>query len=160
MCQHQKAPRVFCIHPTPAQQQASVALVERLKIECKESSPFANRLLHDIPDAQRLEYLSDFEQLQRLITELDHELPHYACVMEDAIRKLVLMVLAVQQQRELLFSGVPKYFLPLDRIKGMMQQVQSAAEAFETFAMSAQHFDVASSGAQWASEGSEQVRDI
>ncbi|KAI0329267.1 hypothetical protein GY45DRAFT_1371691 [Cubamyces sp. BRFM 1775] len=144
--------------PTPIQQQAAIALVTKVKNECKGSAPFANRPLHNIPDAQRLEYNTLFEQLHRLITELDHKLPHYACVMkEDAIRKLVLMVLAVQQQRELLSSGVPKYFLPLDAIKGMMKQVQSAAEAFKAFVLSAQQNAVASaSGVQFAPNGAMQ----
>lgn len=46
-----------------------------------------------VPDAQRLDYNTSFEQLYRLVSELDQKLHHYACVMkEDAIKKLVAMV--------------------------------------------------------------------
>ncbi|KAJ8483459.1 hypothetical protein ONZ51_g4680 [Trametes cubensis] len=68
----------------------------------------------------------------------------------------VLRVLAVQQQQQLLSSGVPKYFLPLDTVKGMIKQVQSAAEAFKTFVINAQQNVVASSGGQFMLNGAMQ----
>ncbi|KAJ3001726.1 hypothetical protein NUW54_g6250 [Trametes sanguinea] len=108
-------------------------MVARVKNECRGTS-FANRQLVNVPESQRMEYNNSFETLHRMITELDQKLHHYACVMkEDAIRKLVLMILAVQQQREMLSGSVPKTFLPLESIKVMAKQVQAAADAFKAF---------------------------
>lgn len=46
-----------------------------------------------IPQHQQLEYNALFENLHRMINEVDAKLPHYAVFMkEEVIRKLVLMV--------------------------------------------------------------------
>ncbi|KAH9846241.1 hypothetical protein C2E23DRAFT_767284 [Lenzites betulinus] len=131
------------MRPSPAQQQAAFEMVTRVKNECK-NTPFPPRPGVMVHDTQRLEYNQNFEQLFRLTSELDQKLPHYACVMkEDAIRKLVIMVFAVQHQRELLSGSAPRYFLPLDHVKTMIKQVQSAAEAFKNYVMaSAGHAQV------------------
>ena len=46
-----------------------------------------------IPDGQRIEYNVTFENLHRMINEVDQKLHHFAVFMkEDVIKKLVLMV--------------------------------------------------------------------
>ncbi|KAI0366315.1 hypothetical protein BV20DRAFT_972041 [Pilatotrama ljubarskyi] len=121
------------MRPSPAQQQQALEMLMKVRNESKARS-FANRPPVTVPDTQRLEYNAIFEQLHRAITELDNNLHHYACVMkEDAIRQLVNMVAAVQQQRELLSGNAPRYFMSLDSIKMMMKQVQAAAEAFKNY---------------------------
>ncbi|KAL1936959.1 hypothetical protein VTO73DRAFT_3254 [Trametes versicolor] len=52
---------------------------------------------------------------------------------EYAIKKLVAMVRAVQQQRDQLSNGSQRYFLQLETIKKIIRQVQSAADAFKSY---------------------------
>ncbi|KAI0648888.1 hypothetical protein C8Q79DRAFT_1116664 [Trametes meyenii] len=123
------------MRPSPAQQQAAIETVRKVRAECKNAS-FANRQTFAIPDGQRMEYNTVFEYLFRLTSDLDQKLHMYACVMkEDAIKKLALMVLAVQQQREFLSGGMPRYFLQLEQVKAMTKQVQTATEAFKAYMM-------------------------
>ncbi|OBZ72332.1 hypothetical protein A0H81_07506 [Grifola frondosa] len=87
-----------------------------------------------VPDNQRLEYNTAFEQMWRYVHEVESKLHMYACfIKEDAIRKLIAMVTTANQQRELLSSGTPKYIMNLDMIRAVTRQMQTAKDAFTNF---------------------------
>ncbi|TBU22240.1 hypothetical protein BD311DRAFT_676498 [Dichomitus squalens] len=119
--------------PTLAQMVAAVAMVRRLKEENKHVQFPTTRPVH-IDDAQRLEYNAQFKHLHRLVTTLDQKLPHLAvCMREDVIKKLVMMISVVQQQREMLSSNPTQYFMPLQWVQQMIMQVNQANHAFTTW---------------------------
>ncbi|KAI0714422.1 hypothetical protein C8T65DRAFT_644276 [Cerioporus squamosus] len=120
------------VRPTPQQLQSAIEMVRRLREENKNVMPPTNRMIQ-IPDAQRIEYNALFENLHRMISEVDGKLPHYAVFMkEEVIRKLVLMINAVQQQRELLSGqGPPRYIMPLELVRSMTSQVHAAERMFK-----------------------------
>ncbi|KAI0749853.1 hypothetical protein C8Q80DRAFT_1164314 [Daedaleopsis nitida] len=123
--------------PSAAQMQAAIDTVQRLREENKNFAP-TNRIIN-IPDAQRIEYNAAFENLHRMITDVDKQLPHFAVFMkEEVIRKLILMINAVTQQRELLSGqGPPRYIMPLEFVKQMINQVMSANASFKNWLQSA-----------------------
>ncbi|KAI1797459.1 hypothetical protein LXA43DRAFT_416437 [Ganoderma leucocontextum] len=132
--------------PTQAQTAAAIDLVRRLKEENKRKLEWLDRSMHlpggadvgfptdrplRIPDAQRLEYNVQFEQLHRMVTVLDQKLPHFAvCMKEEVIKKLVVMIHAVQQQREALASNPTQYYMPLQWVVAMIAQVTQTNQAF------------------------------
>ncbi|KAI0788030.1 hypothetical protein C8Q74DRAFT_1196108 [Fomes fomentarius] len=115
--------------PTAVQMQNAIETVKRLRDECKGIG-LPPRQVH-ISDAQRLDYNVAFENLHRMTSEVDARLPHFALYMnEDVIRKLVLMINAVQQQRELLAGQPPKYIMPSELVQTMINQIILANNAF------------------------------
>ncbi|RDX43784.1 hypothetical protein OH76DRAFT_1174999 [Lentinus brumalis] len=120
------------VRPTPQQLQSAIEMVRRIREENKNLGPPSSRAIQ-IPDAQRIEYNALFENLHRMISEVDVKLPHYAVFMkEEVIRKLVLMINAVQQQRDLLSGqGPPRYIMPLELVRSMINQVHAADRMFK-----------------------------
>ncbi|KAH9945481.1 uncharacterized protein BXZ73DRAFT_38314 [Epithele typhae] len=118
--------------PTPQQSQAAMEMVKRIRDENKTLYSNAAHPLQ-IPDSQRLQYGHSFDQLYHLVVGLDQNLPHFAvCMKEDVIKKLVIMINAVHQQRDLLSGqGPPKYLMPLEWVKQMIVQVQQANFMFK-----------------------------
>ncbi|PIL29872.1 hypothetical protein GSI_08079 [Ganoderma sinense ZZ0214-1] len=123
--------------PTQAQTTAAIELVRRLKEENKHVGFPTTRPLH-IPDGQRLEYNAQFERLHRLVTALDQKLPHFAvCMKEEVIKKLVVMIQAVQQQRDALTSNPSQYYMPLAWVIAMQTQVTQTEQVFHQWVNSA-----------------------
>ncbi|KAI0788029.1 hypothetical protein C8Q74DRAFT_1255433 [Fomes fomentarius] len=124
------------LRPIAVPMQNAIETVKRLKDECK-SIGLPQREVH-ISDAQRIDYNAAFENLHRMISEVDARLHHFALYMnEDVIRKFVLMINAVQQQRELLAGQPPKYIMPLELVQTMMKQIISANNTFKTWLVNA-----------------------
>ncbi|PIL29799.1 transcription factor [Ganoderma sinense ZZ0214-1] len=141
-------------HPTQAQTTAAIELVRRLKEENKPVGFPTTRPLH-IPGGQRLEYNAQFERLHRLVTALDQKLPHFAvCMKEVVIKKLVVMIQAVQQQREALASNPTQYYMPLAWVIAMQNQVTQTEQVFHLWVnaaiRAAQQADTNQSHAQGA----------
>ena len=71
---------------------SDVAEDERV-LKCFVAIPHPPTRIYQIPDAQRIEYNALFENLFRMINDVNEKLPHYAVLMkEEVIKKLILMV--------------------------------------------------------------------
>ncbi|KAM5538566.1 hypothetical protein V8D89_007899 [Ganoderma adspersum] len=139
--------------PTQAQTTDAIELVRRLKDENKHVG-FPNARPLYIPDAQRLEYNVQFERLHRLVTALDQKLPHFAvCIKEEVIKKLVVIIHAVQQQRDALASNPTQYYMPLTWVVAMINQITQVDQVFHQWvnnAMRAAHWQLADANQQCA----------
>ncbi|KAJ8496570.1 hypothetical protein ONZ51_g1018 [Trametes cubensis] len=83
-------------------------------------------------DAQRDEYHATCEQLFRLATAAEDKLPIYCLRYKEpeyAIRLIMRMVFAAQYQRELLSRDTPMYFMSLELMKAMINQLHAMNEA-------------------------------
>ena len=62
-------------------------------LKCFVAIPHPPTRIYQIPDAHRIEYNALFENLYRMINDVNDKLPHYAVLMkEEVIKKLILMV--------------------------------------------------------------------
>ncbi|KAF8072116.1 hypothetical protein FPV67DRAFT_1411823 [Lyophyllum atratum] len=82
----------------------------------------------DVPMDQRAEFNNLLQQLHHYAQEIDTKLPMYFYVLksEDLIRKLIAIILTVNQQRGMLNTPNPRYIVGLDILRNMMAQVHSA----------------------------------
>ncbi|CCM04014.1 uncharacterized protein FIBRA_06171 [Fibroporia radiculosa] len=85
-----------------------------------------NKLVaHPLPESHRPSYFMTFDVLWGFVFEMDPLLPVYACWMrEEVIRSLIFTCTIVKHQKLHLSPDVPRVFLDLKKVHGMLDMVQ------------------------------------
>ncbi|GLB40609.1 hypothetical protein LshimejAT787_0804800 [Lyophyllum shimeji] len=114
--------------------EQAVAFIIKTKREFQTSN-LPNMRGVEVPIEQRAEYNSLLQQLQHVAQEIDSKLPMYLFVLksEDTIRKLIAIIMTVNQQRALSNSPNPRYIVGLEILRNMMGQVISANDAMQAY---------------------------
>jgi len=123
-------PNVLRGRPSQEQINNAAMLVQRTKKDYMTRSITAMRFT-SVPEDQRQEYSTVFDNLWKLVIEVDPKMTMYAVLLaEDLVRRLIAMVLTCQQQRTLLSSNPPKYLLELPALKMITGQIQECIDLF------------------------------
>lgn len=123
-------PNVLRGRPSQERINNAAMFVQRTKKEYMTRSMAAMRFTN-VPEDQRQEYSTVFDNLWRFVIEVDPKMTMYAVLLpEDLVRRLIAMVLTCQQQRSLLSSNPPRFLLELPSLKMMTGQVQECILMF------------------------------
>ncbi|KAF8996578.1 hypothetical protein BDZ89DRAFT_1257565 [Hymenopellis radicata] len=116
-----------------------------------------------VPPEQRMEYNNVVEQLYRSAADLDAKLPMLFLFLKNEawIRKVAIIIVTVQQQRQFLSSSNPRFIVSLDNLRHMLAEVQKAHEVFNnTMQMGANRNMNAAARAQMQSQQPPSLQQI
>ncbi|KAF5382094.1 hypothetical protein D9615_004211 [Tricholomella constricta] len=129
-------------HPHPhngntmirATKEQAMAFIQKTKGDFQSNTLPTMRGV-EVPIDQRAEFNNLLQQLQRFAREIDSKLPTYFFVLksEDLIRKLIAIILTVNQQQAFLSTPNPRYIVGVDILRNMMAQVNNANNAFQAY---------------------------
>ncbi|OCH90344.1 hypothetical protein OBBRIDRAFT_793436 [Obba rivulosa] len=115
--------------PTAQEEQQGADLVAHIKSE--SMGRIGAMRMYNIPDHQRFEFNTLFEQAYKFSQEIEPSLHRFACFWKpEAIRHIVTMVLATKHQKHLLTMTPPRYCLEVHTVRTMAKHFQTALEQF------------------------------
>jgi hypothetical protein len=120
-------------HPTankPGREQVQAALALITKTTQETMANNANRPSVTIPPEQRMEYNTLLEQIHRQAAEIENKLAmlYIYTRKEDFVRRIIIVTVTVRLQWNMLSSGNPRFFVSLENLRNMHQQMQQAME--------------------------------
>ncbi|KAJ6544104.1 hypothetical protein B0H19DRAFT_1169638 [Mycena capillaripes] len=133
---------------------AALAHITKLKSDLSLEWMLQSAPALDIPAEQRMEYNTVLEQLHTVCMELDPKLPTLFAALklkrEDILLELVFMVQTAIHQREMISSDSPRFFVTLDFLHTMLQQVQEMNDFLHTDGIMCQNRPMPPNGQQFA----------
>ncbi|KAG6820314.1 hypothetical protein H0H93_002401 [Arthromyces matolae] len=104
--------------------------IQRMKNEFRNYQASRPPQFIELAPEQRIEFNSIFPQLYNAAQEIEKQLPAYFFVIksEEFVRRLVMIIQSVGQQRVHLGQPNPRFMIPLENLRIMMSTVQTATE--------------------------------
>ncbi|KAF8638705.1 hypothetical protein AX17_002000 [Amanita inopinata Kibby_2008] len=120
---------VMINRPAREQIQAALTFIAKIRQETVASID-ASRPQVTVAAEQRLEYSALIDQVHRQASDIEKRLAMLLVYTrrEDFVRRIVIISVTVYQQRNMLASGNPRFFLSIENLRMMTQQIQQATE--------------------------------